>query len=438
MRPLEDPRPLTDLEVRVTEAIEASTADLVGLASDLIGFDTTSRLGPEPARDEAALQEYLAERLGQAGASTEVWEPAPEDVAGRQVHQELHFDGRPQMVAVFDHGPGPRLLFNGHIDAVSHEPLDHWTSHPLRAEVREGLLYGRGSCDMKGGVAAMVMAAEILARHDIPLRGQLLVNTVTDEESSGAGGLASAAHGVMADAAVVPEPTGLDVWLACRGTLTATIRLPGRPGHAEITQPHWMAGGAVNAIEKVVPVLDAIRGLREDWRTRPDQQHAYVRPGDIVPTMIRGGEWHVSYPAVCELVAEITYPPSAADEAGWGDGIAVEIEERILAACAADPWLRAHPPTVSWAEQYPAAQVSPDDPIAALSLTAARQYRSGATFDGLDSWHDGATFTRSGCPAVCLGPGAIETAHTVDEHVAVTDLVACAQALALVAMRFCA
>src|SRR5262249_58001951 len=96
--------------------------------------------------------------------------------------------GRPQLVARLPgDGDGRTLLFNGHIDVVSAEPLDRWTSDPFRAEVRDGRLYGRGTCDMKGGIGCMTLAAEVLAARGI-LLGDLLVTTNTDEESSGAGG----------------------------------------------------------------------------------------------------------------------------------------------------------------------------------------------------------------------------------------------------------
>ena len=111
-------------------------------------------------------------------------------------------------------GGGRSLLFNGHIDVVSAEPLDRWTSDPFRAEVRDGRLYGRGACDMKGGVGCMVLAAEVLSQLGVPLRGDLLVATNTDEESSGAGGMALVHHGVAADGAIVTEPTGFEVWVA--------------------------------------------------------------------------------------------------------------------------------------------------------------------------------------------------------------------------------
>jgi acetylornithine deacetylase/succinyl-diaminopimelate desuccinylase-like protein len=129
------------------------------------------------------------------------------------------------------------------------EPRERWTSDPFKAEVRRGDLYGRGACDMKGGVAAMVLAAEVLAA-EARLAGDLLVCTVTDEESSGAGGIAAVAHGVRADAGIVTEPTSFDVWVACRGTVLPTFVVEGRAAHAELARRHWRAGGAVNAIEK--------------------------------------------------------------------------------------------------------------------------------------------------------------------------------------------
>jgi acetylornithine deacetylase len=428
----------TTAEQRVLDAIEQRTDELVALTTTLIGFDTTARGPDDPPRDERALQEHLAARLRAAGAEVDLWEPRPEDVAGRQVRTPLSFAGRPQLAATF--GPeatGRSLLFNGHIDAVSHEPADAWTSPPLQAQVRDGRLYGRGACDMKGGVAAMVVAAETLAALGVRLDGPLVVNTVTDEESTGAGGIATIAHGVRADAAVVPEPTGFDVWIACRGTITATITVHGRAGHAEMSQPHWREGGAVNAIEKAQPILAALERLREDWRLRPDHRHPHVSPAVVVPTMIQGGEWFVSYPASCEIVAEVAFPPTAADPDGWGDAIRAEVTAAVRAAAQTDTWLRDAPPSIAWGDEYPACQVDPGEPIVGLALQASADTGAPGALDGLDSWHDGATFTRAGCPALCLGPGGIESAHAVDEYVPVADLVRTAQALALIAMRFC-
>ena len=430
---------MNDVEQRVIDAIAERRDEVVELASALIRFDTTARDPGDPARDEAALQALLADRLSGAGASVEIWEPKPEDVLGPQVPFHLDFDGRPQLLARFTGvGGGRSLLLNGHIDVVSGEPKARWTDDPNTPVVRDGMLYGRGSCDMKGGVAAMVIAAATLAELDVRLSGDLLVNTITDEESSGAGGIASVAHGVRADAGIVPEPTAFVVWVACRGSVYPTITVEGRPGHAELRQPHWRDGGAVNAIEKAQVVLDAIRRLREEWRTRADLQHPYLSPPDIVPTVMRAGEWPVTYPASCAVTCAVLFPPALADDEGYGSRVRNEVEEWIAGACAADPWLSEHPPSFGWAADIPPMEIPPGDPIVQTVLAASADVGEPARLGGLDSWYDGATYTMSaGTPSVGFGPRSIAWGHTIDEYVPVADLVRCAQAIALAAMRFC-
>ena len=440
----EDPRAvgLIEQERCVTETIEERRDDLLCLLSDRIRFDTTARNRPDdPARDEEALQSYLADRLRSLGAETEVWEPASEDVAGsRLAPPDYRFDGRPQLVARFPGAAGGRsLLLNGHIDVVSVEPRDRWTHDPHGGQIHDGKLYGRGACDMKGGVASMIFAAETLAQLGVRLAGDLVVCTVTDEESTGAGGLAAVVHGVRADAGIVTEPSGFDAWVACRGSVIPTITVPGRPGHAGTPHPHWRQGGAVNAIEKAEVVLEALRRLQDDWRGRPEQQHPYLAPGDIVPCIIAGGEWIVSYPSSCRITYHVGYLPRFADAEGWGSDVEREIESWVARAATSDPWLAENPPTFEWAPEVPASEIAADEPIVETVLGATADVGRPGRVSGLQNWHDGATFTRfGGTPCVCFGPRDINSAHTIDEYVVVDDLVACAQAIAVAAMRFCA
>ena len=429
---------LSEVERRLVDEIAERRDELVALASELIAFDTTARRVGDPPRDEAALQRHLADRLERAGAAAELWEPTPDDLAGRPLVPEgLDFEGRPQLVARFPgRGGGRSLLLNGHIDAVSSEPKDRWASDPNRAEVRDGRLYGRGSNDMKGGIASMVVAAEVVTAHG--LAGDLVVATNTDEESSGAGAMALVARGVRADAGIVTEPTGFDVWIACRGSSYAEIEVPGRPGHAENAQPHWREGGAVNAIEKAMLVLEEIARLREDWRNRDELRHPYLSPSDMVPTVIAGGEWPVTYPASCRLTCGVLYVPAQADGDGWGSAVEAEVAERLLRAAAADDWLAEHPPTIKWSSGVMPMEISPEEPIVSAVLEASRDIGRSGNLAGLDSWYDGAAFTLlGGTPAVAFGPSGFGTAHAIDESVPVDDLVACAQALAVTAVRFC-
>ena len=433
--------PLTDVERAVTDEIDRRGDELIELARDLIGFDTTAREHEgSPARDEAALQKYLAARLRAAGAETEVWEPEPHETAGNPLTPDgLSFDGRPQMVARIPGLSGGRsLLLNGHIDVVTVEPRERWTSDPLKAEVRGGNLYGRGSCDMKGGIATMVFAAEVLASQGVRLAGDVVICTVTDEESTGGGAVAAVAHGVRADAGIITESTDFEVKIACRGSLMPTVSVPGRPGHASAVQRHWRDGGAVNAIEKAALISDTLNRLSADWSLRRSEYHPFLPPPKVIPTLVAGGEWMVSYPSSCRLDFHISFPPGPTESGSWGDTFRAEIEEWVARASMADPWLDENRPTVTWAPVVPAYRVSSDEPIVSILHGATAAVGRPARVWGMDGWYDGATFTLGGTPTIAFGGGdGINYAHQVDEHIPVADLIAASKALAVTAMRFC-
>jgi acetylornithine deacetylase len=430
---------LSEVERLVCDEIERRSDDLVELASALIAFDTTAREVGDPPRDEAALQEHLAGRLRAAGAEVDLWEPDAAALQGKpHVPPGLDFVGRPQLVArLRGAGGGQTLLLNGHIDAVSAEPRDRWTSDPFRAEVREGRLYGRGACDMKGGVAAIVLAAEVLAGR---LAGDLVVATNTDEESSGAGGTAVVERGISADAGIVAEPTGFDVWVACRGSEYGVVRVPGRPGHAEIAQPDWREGGAVNAIEKATVVIDAVRALRAEWGGRAGLDHPYLSRPSLLPTVATAGEWPVTYPAACDLTVAVMYVPAQ----GGPEEVRREVEGWVLEAAARDEWLAANPPSfVWWPNGVQPLHIDESEPIVGVVRGATHDVGRPGALAGLDSWYDGETYTSlAGIPSIAYGPPGLDrdgvaVAHTIDEHVSVGGLVACAQGLAVAALRFC-
>lgn len=311
-----------------------------------------------------------------------------------------------------------------------------WSSDPFRAEARDGYLYGRGVRDMKGGLATMAFAVQMLRRAGARLAGDIVFCANTDEESSGAGSLACIAHGVRADAGLCAEPTGFTAWVTCRGTVYPIITVEGRAGHAEEPHPHWREGGAVNAIEKAQIVLDAIKNLREEWRDRPDKQHPLLSPGGIVPTLVEGGIWVVTVPPACTVTCDAQYMPGDVDAEGTGRRVEREIVAWINAAADADPWLREHPLRWAWMEDIVPAEIPSDHPLVALALsTGAENGRSGRVC-GLDSWHDAAHYTRSGTPTFSYGPGG-DGSHGADERVPIEDLIDHCAIVALTAMRYC-
>jgi acetylornithine deacetylase len=217
-----------------------------------------------------------------------------------------------------------------------------------------------------------------------------------------------------------------------------TITVEGRAGHAGVEHPDWRAGGAVNAIDRARVVMDELAALHDEWQSRDDHRHGSLSPGHVIPVKVSGGDWVVNVPASCTLTYHVSYLPAHADADGWGTRVEAELTERIERAAARDDWLREHPPRIAWSVDIPAAEIDPDEPVVRLALGAGADLGLTGCATGFDSWYDGATFTRFGAtPAVAFGPPAIEHAHAVDESVAIDDLVACAQAYAIAALRHC-
>ncbi len=429
-------------ERALADDIASRREELVALTCELIAYDTTSRVRADaPAREERMVQEALARRLRSAGAEVELWEPSPEDVADHPLSppDAFSFAGRPQLVArLRGAGGGRSVMFNGHIDVVPASRTDGWEHDPFAAVVRDGEISGRGACDMKGGIAAMTIAAEALARTGA-LAGDLIVCTNTEEESSGLGALACTRHGVRADFTMVAEPSGLEVWPACRGSAYATVTIPGRAGHGEQAQRHWRDGGAVNAIEKARHLLAGVDHLNAEWRSRADLQHPLLDLPALVPARLTADSgWDVMLPDRAQLTLAALVLPRQADPDGWTRSVRQEIEDHLTRWCAADSWLAEHPPGFDWyAEFNPSETPAGTDSVQAL-LGANGALGLPSSLGGLGSWYDGATFAlETGSPALMYGPSHIDWAHQVGEHVSIDDLVRCAQGLAVATWRLC-
>ena len=350
-----DSTQLTPAERALTDEIAGRRDEIVALACDLIRFDTQSREEPtSPARQDAALQAYLGERLRASGADVDIWEPGPAEVENHPLTppEGIGFAGRPQLAARFaGTGGGQSLLLNGHIDVVTARMEDGWTHDPFDPLVGDGRIVGRGSCDMKGGIASMVVAAEALARTGL-LRGDVTVCTNTDEECGGWGALACARHGVSADFAIIPEPSGLEVWPACRGSAYCTVTIPGRAGHTEQEHAHFRSGGAVNAIEKTQHFLAGVDRLRLDWRSRPESRHPLLPMPDIVCSrLVADAGWIVTIPGRATLMLAVLVLPGQADQVGWTSSVQEEVETYLRRWCDADPWLAENPPVVRLAHR---------------------------------------------------------------------------------------
>ena len=416
--------------------------ELVTLVQALVRFDTTSvDLSPGSSRtanQEAELQAYVGERLTAIGAEVDQWEPDPGDFADHPMMPPWHhWRNRPLTVGVVrGAGGGRSLIVNGHIDVVA--AGEGWTSPPFAAELRDERIYGRGAVDMKGGVAAALFALEALHAAGLRLAGDVIFETVPDEETCAMGTVAAIARGYRADAGLVPEPTRFNLWVATRGLLHGTLAVPGRSAHAEMNQPPWHEGGGVNAIQKAAHLLGALERLSTAWLTRGDKQHPLLGVPTVQATGIRGGTFISNVPERCEVDLNATYLPANADHDGYGSVPRGEIERAVADAAAADGWLAAHPPTWSWYTDYPPSEIDPGTPIVAAVQEAARELGVDVVAEGIDTTYDGALLTLfAETPSPAFGPGDLGRAHAPDEWVGVDELELAARVYARAIVAWC-
>ena len=428
----------------VDRYIEEGEAELAGLVRTLVRFDTTSvDLSPaseHTENDEGGLQEFAAGRLRSLGAKVDQWEP---DADALRRHPMMppwhHWHNRPLTVGtIAGAGGGRSLIVNGHIDVVAPGDASAWTTPPFDADVRDRRIYGRGACDMKGGVGAALFALEALAACGVRLAGDVIFQVVPDEETCAMGTVAAIDRGYRAAAGLVPEPTQLNLWIATRGLLHGTLRVEGRSAHAEMNQPPWREGGGVNAIALMTTLMGALDRLSGDWGGRESKLHPLLgRPG-IHPTIIRGGNFISNIPESCELAINTTYLPGDADPAGYGSVPRNEIEQSVAAAAETVDWFREHPPEWSWYTDYPPSEIDENTPIIGCLRDAVGDLGIDPHPEGIDTTYDGALLTLfAQTPSPAFGPGDLRRAHAVDEWIGVDELVLGARAYARAITAWC-
>jgi len=426
---------LSEKERKVLDLIGQNKREIIEYLRKLIGFKTVSppRNGKAEGDGYKKLQEFVCKTLEGMNFDIDTWEVDAsklESFLGSGVSPDRDLSNMPVVVGELKgKGKGKSLILNGHYDVVPVGVLENWKHDPFGGEVEDNKLFGRGACDMKGGVAAMLQALKFIQQAGITLNGDLTVETVPEEESTEMGTLACCQKGYKADAAIIPEPTNMNVLVAMRGCVSGKITVFGRAGHAEMTQPHWKEGGAVNAISKAVKIIQALEELREDWRARPDKQHKFLDPDTITPTIIRGGEWSVTYPEKVEITFDSMFIPSTVN-------LREEIEQKIMSVTATDPWMKEHPPKLETDWVY-GAEIGENEPIVKTAVEAANEVGIAPKLVGMGSLTDAIHLINySKIPTISIGPSD-KTAHAVDEFVDIDELINLTKALALAIMRWC-
>lgn len=378
---------------------------------------------------EAAVAGWLAAALGGIpGVDVELLEPEPGEVRADPdwPGEEVPRTALPIVVGRLGEPGGRRIVLVGHTDVVPPGDLATWTVDPWAGEVRDGALYGRGACDMKGGVAAILGAVRAVVTSGAAddLTGEVVVAFVPSEEDGGQGMLAAIRAGVTGDLAVIAEPSNLDIVVAHAGALTFRLTVPGRAAHASQRRE------GVSALDKLwvlARALEADEARRNASETDP-LMTALGMPYPTIIGMVRGGDWAST--VIDRVVADGRYGVRLGQTPVEAEA---ELRACIAAACAEDDFLRDHPATVEFVGgRFGSARVPSDHelPVGLARAAEAVTGRAPALL-GEPYGADMRLLVNEGrTPTVIFGPGDVKLAHSADERVPLAEVEACARVLA--------
>ena len=235
-------------------AVQARREDAVSLLQELVRV-------PSVTGEEGAVGAVVGHAFSERGLEVDTWEATREETEPYREHvgQQSNYENRPNVVGIRrGTGDGRSILLNGHTDTVDPGDPAAWKGDPLSGKLEGDLLYGRGSCDMKGGLVTHLIALDALSDLGLGLRGDVTVAATVGEENGGLGALSTVLRGYRADAALITEPTRLALVPAQGGSLVFRLKIPGRSAHAAVRDV------GVSALEKFVPIFENLRELEQE------------------------------------------------------------------------------------------------------------------------------------------------------------------------------
>jgi acetylornithine deacetylase len=423
--------PLSDIEQEGLAALDQQ--QLIDAMRDLLRIRSVTG-------QEAAAQRWLGQHMRQLGLDVDLWTidvsslqkhpQFPGMEVDRSKHEAIGLVGMWQGTPGSYPSTGRRLLFNGHIDVVPEGDHTNWQHDPWGAELVDGCIYGRGACDMKGGLMAALYAMKAIIDAGVDLDGSLMIQSVIGEEDGGLGTFASLLRGHIGDAAIICEPTHLNLIPAQAGALTFKVSVRGKSAHACVRLE------GVSAIEKYLDIHRALIQLEKE--RNGEIKHPLLGklslPYPLNIGRVQAGNWSSTVPE------ELTFDGRIGVAMGEDSAAVRRQFEQILKNLAeADPWLRDHPLEIVW----PGGQFDPGEiPIDHYLVKLCRRCMLDLTGD--ESEIEGAPYgsdlrllvNLGGFPALLFGPGDVHVAHTPDEHVDVQEVILAARAYILAAIRY--
>ncbi|MFD4668341.1 ArgE/DapE family deacylase [Lentzea sp. NPDC058450] len=377
---------------------------------------------------ESELQHVLAGHLERLDLDVDLWSM---DLDALRAHPDFPGGEAPRteawgLVGTRGAEDGPTLILQGHVDVVPPGDLAQWQGDPFRPRVEGDVVHGRGACDMKAGVVAILVA--LAAIRTVPLRGKVSAHFVVSEEDGGLGAFGTLKRGHTGDACVITEPTSGALMVANAGALTFRIEVPGLATHGSTRY------AGVSALDSYLPIHAALARLETRRNVGADRLLSdYPVPYPLSVGTVQAGDWASSVPDL--LVAEGRLGVALGEDPAQARA---ELEACVASVCAADPWLREHPAVVTWpGGQFASGRLPVGHPLAGLVGDAhaditrtSRPAERGAPYGS-----DLRLYAGEGIPTLQYGPGEVRYAHGPQEHVFLSEVLTVARALVLTVLR---
>jgi acetylornithine deacetylase/succinyl-diaminopimelate desuccinylase family protein len=418
-----------DLVEKISNEVDAREGELLNLLTELVSFPTVS----PPARNTEDIQEFIKGYLEEIGFKTDKWDVYP---------------GDPNVVGILTGDTSDQfnsLIINGHVDVAEIGDEKEWETSPFSARIKDAHIFGRGVADMKGGIAASLIAIKLLKDIGVTLRGDLQFQSVIGEEVGEAGTLACTERGYTADYAVVVDTSDLHIQ-GQGGVITGWITVQSKETyHDGLRRKMIHAGGgikAASAIEKMMKIVTGLQELERHWAVTKSYEGFPPGTNTINPAVIEGGR-HAAFVADrCALWVTVHFYPDEDYEE-----VIKEIEQHIGAVAAADPWLKENPPQFVWGgksmivdrgEIFPSLEIDQEHPGAKLlTKSFEKVIKQKPSVDMSTTVTDAGWLGRAGIPTVIFGPGKLEDAHAVNEKVEIRQLLDFTKVLAVFIAEWC-
>lgn len=428
----------TDLgksEMKVLKTIEANKREILNFLRSILKI-------PSITGKEYEIQQFISRKFESMNIEVDMWEPEMEKLKKHVAYcSELgleDFKHRPVVVGKFTgDGRGRSILFNGHVDVVDPGSTMEWNYHPWSAHVEGDKIYARGASDMKGGVTAMVMALDCILKAGVDIKGDVMIESVPDEEGGGAKGgggsagtLSCILRGYKADAGVVAEPTEMCIAPVSRGVLLFKIKIRGCAAHAA------RADLGISAVEKAIKIFNSLIDLQSI--RKEDKKHPLLEKYPLYTPVIIGvlscGNIATAVPGECVMEGEIGITPGETVSE-----VKRQFEEHVRKTSELDPWLRKHQPYVEYGTWAGSSEIPADHPIVKVfSETYRKVTGRKAVVEGVPYSSDVWLLTNYGnTPTITFGPGSIAQAHGRNEFVSVNDVISATKIFALSIMNWC-